>query len=359
MKSPLLFVILLCVALTGAYSQQAQESVASDFKGVTVAFHSDPQRADAKLLPLIDGKTGAGSKERFGLCLGTVSASGNVLEILNKDGLVLKSISIGELLTGKGSGFALLSQPPAGSQSRWIEKRYAVDLPKGKVQLLLKALATGDASSDQHLIVTFALKSDVPATLALRASLPVAGILETSDKGFVLASKSGAAAIAASVYPGTAGIRATKSLVTLTSGTTSLDGLQESALLWLVLDGVSSSAAGTAKQQALKILSEKRFPESDPRVVVVSSTDKPTTQPGEIVTYTLVCRNIGTGDATDVALSNPVSEGTQYVEGSATSDGCSLSFGSSGNTVRQIHWTFHVPIKPGQERQVSFKVQVK
>jgi uncharacterized repeat protein (TIGR01451 family) len=356
MKSPIVFVTLLCVVLTGAYAQQAQENVAVDFKGVSVAFHGNPQNTDAKLLPYIDGKSG---KERFGICLGGASTAAKAIEIVDKDGLVLKSISVGELLTGKGAGLALISQPPTSSPSRWIEKKYAVDLPKGKIQLAVKALATGDASSDQHLIVTFALKSDAPASLALRAFLPISGSVEAVGKGFVLAPKSGSAAVAVSVYPGSASVTATKSLVTLSTKPASLDGFAETPLLWFVMDGVGGGSSGTAKAQASALLRQQRFGESDPRIVIVSSTDKQTTQPGDIVTYTLLCRNIGTGEATNVALSNPVSEGMQYLAGSATSDGCSLSFEPSSTSVRKISWKFNASIKPGEERQVSFKVQVK
>ncbi len=359
MKSPII-AILLCTAMTCAHAQQSHESVAAEFKGVTVAFHSDPQNADAKLLPLVDGRSTAGSKERFGLCLGGVSGPTKAIDILDKGGLVLKSISVGDLLSGKGAGFTLLAQPAPSSAQRWIEKKYAVDLPKEKVQLLLKALATGDAA-DQQLVVTIALKSDAATTLGLRASLPVSGNVEKKDNGFLLSPKNGSAAIAAAVYPGSANISTTKSVVTLTSGPISLAASKESSVLWLVLHGVGPGTTGNAKEQAGKVLREKRFGESDPRIVVVSNTDKPTTQPGDVVTYSLICRNIGTGDATDVTLSNPVSEGLQYLEGSATSDGSSVSFDAKGNgvAVRNIHWKFNAPIRPGEERSVSFKVRVQ
>jgi len=356
MKSPIVFVILLVVALSVSHAQQSQEGVAVNFKGVTVSFQNDPQRSDAKLLPYIDGRSG---KEKFGVCFGAANAAAKAFEITDKDGAVLKSISIGDLLAGKGSGFALISQSSSSSPARWMEKKYDVDLPQGKIQLVVKALATGDNSSDQHLIVSFALKGNATASLALRASLPVSGSVETSGKGFVLAPKSGSVAIAAAVYPASAKVTSGKAMVTLASAPASLENAREVPLLWLILDGVSSGPSGKAKDQAAALLREKRFGESDPHIVVVNSTDKSTTRPGDVVTYTLVCTNIGTGDATDVTLSNPISEGMTYVSGSATSTGCSLSYDPSPTSVRKISWRFDAPIGPGEERQVSFKVQVK
>jgi len=59
MKSPFVVILLLCTLLTCAFALQVQEGVAVDFKGVTVSFHGNPQVADAKVLPLIDGRAGS------------------------------------------------------------------------------------------------------------------------------------------------------------------------------------------------------------------------------------------------------------------------------------------------------------
>jgi uncharacterized repeat protein (TIGR01451 family) len=164
-----------------------------------------------------------------------------------------------------------------------------------------------------------------------------------------------------SVYPGSATVEAGKSTVVLASAPVALEGSREKALLWLVMDGVASRTPGSARGQAASVLQQKRFGERDPRIVVVSSTDKQSTQPGDVVTYNVVCRNIGTADAADVTLSNPVSPGMQYQEGSATSDESSVSFDRTniGGPVKNINWTFTTPIKPGEERLVSFRVQVQ
>lgn len=357
MKSPTVLFILLCTMLTCVYAQGAHESVAVDFKGVTVSFQGDPQGADAKLLPFIDGRGTSGTKERFGFCLGGTSTSAQAIEILDKDGKLLKTVSVGELLGGKGSGFSFVSK---ASTPRWMEKKYSLDLGKNSVQLLVKALATGTSPADEHLVVTFALRCETASTLSLRIHLPGAGNLEARSGGLVLSAKNGSGAIAAAVYPGSASATVSKGTATLSSGTVSLEPGKESALLWLVLDGVTATASGGSKEAAARLLREKRFGERDPHIVIVSNTDKPSTQPGDVVTYSLLCRNIGTAEATDVTLSNPVSEGLQYLEGSATTEGSSVTFDQKGasGAVRNINWKFSNPIKPGEERQVAFKVKV-
>jgi uncharacterized repeat protein (TIGR01451 family) len=356
MKSPFVLVVLLGALLTGAYAQQSRDVVTVDFKGVPVTIYSDSRSADARLLPLLEGKTG---KERFGICFGGVNPSAKAIEILDKDNRVLKSISVGDLLAGKGSGFTLVPHPGTSSDPLRMEKTYAVDLPNAKVHLVVHALATGGSSKEQHLVLTFALKSDEVTTFALRASLPVSGNALAAGKGFVVTPKNGPAAIAAAVYPGSVTVTAAKSLVTLTTPPVSVEGPSEAAFLWMVIDGVSASSASKARDQASALLRESRFAERDPHIVVVSSTDKTNMQPGEIVTYALVCQNIGTGDATDVTLSNPVSEGMEYVLGSATAEGCKLSLEPSSTAVRKISWKFGAPVKPGEQRQVTFKVRVK
>ena len=359
MKSPIVFFILVCTMLTGVFAQQSSEGVAIDVNGLTVAFHSNPQGADVKLLPFVDGRSMTGSKERFGLFVGGANPPAGVIEILGKDAAVQMSLSLADLFRGKGKGFSVIPPRTANSQ-RWIENRYALDIPQQNVELVMKALSTGSTPADEQLTVSFALRSETAAKFGLRLSLPAVGILEAKSGGLILASKSGTAAIAAAVYPGSASVTTSKSTATLTSPPVSLDASKESTLLWVVLEAVpGGGASGNARILAANILHEKRFGERDPRIVIASNPDKVTTQPGDIVTYSLVCRNIGTGDATDVTLSNPVSQGLQYVEGSATSDESTVSFDQKGGSaIRNINWKFHNPIRPGEERLVCFKVKV-
>ena len=93
--------------------------------------------------------------------------------------------------------------------------------------------------------------------------------------------------------------------------------------------------------------------------MVVSATDKQSSQPGDTVTFMVVCANIGAAAANDVALSNPIPDGMQYLEGSATSDECAVSMDRSATGVKKISWAFPKPVEPGGERVVGFKVRVQ
>jgi uncharacterized repeat protein (TIGR01451 family) len=196
-------------------------------------------------------------------------------------------------------------------------------------------------------------------TLALRTSLPVLGNVEGGHHGFVLTPKSESAAVSASLYPAAAGIAAGKGKIVLKSAPVVLDGASESPAFWLVLEGNSASGTAGAKEAALMALKEKRLNDSDPHILVVSATDRQTSQPGDTVTYVVVCANIGSSGASKVSLSNPIPEGTRYLDGTATSGGSVVTFERSTTGVRNIAWTFSNPVEAGGERLVSFKVLIR
>jgi uncharacterized repeat protein (TIGR01451 family) len=356
MKHIVLVLALFWACAGTLEAQQTGKGIAVEFKQLTVAFHGDPRQADAKLLPLVDASLATGSKERFGLGFGT--AGEKVFEILDKGGVVLKSISSTELLGGKGT----FSAGKWGATSRRMERISSVDLPKGKVQIIVRALATGDGkagSDDQHLVVTFGLKADAALTLALRVSLNALGNLEPGNNGFVVTPKTGSAAVGAAFSPASASLAAGKGKVVMTSAPLVLDGASESPAFWLVFDGMTASTPASAKAAALQTVKEKRISTSDPHVVVVSATDKQSSQPGDTVTYMVVCANIGAAGASSVALSNPIPDGMQYLDGSATSEGSVVSMDRSAAGVKKISWVFPKPVEPGGERVVSFKVRVR
>jgi uncharacterized repeat protein (TIGR01451 family) len=358
MKHSVLVLALFWAFAGSLEAQQPGKSVAMEFKQLTVAFHGDPKLADAKLLPLVDASLASGTKERFGLGFGSVAADEKVFEILDRAGAVIKSISSTELLGGKST----FSAGKWDATSRRMERISSIELPNGRVQIIVRALATGDGtagSADQHLVVTFGLKADAPITLALRVSLSALGNVESGNNGFVLTPKTGSAAVGAAFYPAAAKVSSAKGKVVMSSTAIVLDGASESPAFWLVLDGMTASTSASAKSAALQTLKEKRISASDPHVVVVSAADKQSSQPGDTVTYVVVCANIGAAGASNVTLSNPIPDGTQYLEGTATSEGCVVSMDRSAAEVKKISWAFPKPVEPGGERVVSFKVRVR
>ena len=352
MKSSRIFLVLFGFALTSVHAQSVQEGVSIQSGTLTVAFNSDPRHVDARTLPLISGKAISGNREPFGIYFGGVPGTSNVFELLDSDGRALKSVSISEFLAVK-----------TGLFGRRAEKICSVPLSTGNARIIVKALATGDSGSAQKLILTFALKCDVAAPLKLRVSLPVFGSLEAAGKGFVFGTKSWSSAVAAAAYPSASGLTVTKNLVTITSGAVTLDGSSESAALWLVMDGLTGNSTADARTQGLAVLSQKRFGQHEPYLVIVSGTDKQHSRPGDTVSYNVVCQNIGTADAADVALSNPVPQGVQFLEGTATQDGTTASFERTGTgvtaAVQKITWKLARPLKPGEERKVAFKARVR
>ena len=104
---------------------------------------------------------------------------------------------------------------------------------------------------------------------------------------------------------------------------------------------------------------------ADPNIIVVNTVTKTDAQPGDTVMYTLICKNIGAGDATNVKLSNPVPTGTAYLEGSASGEGTDMSFDRETATPPQsaavtvVRWTLKDALKGGKEQIVTFKVIVQ
>jgi uncharacterized repeat protein (TIGR01451 family) len=363
MKALVVCFMVLWATFSNVSAQTSREEVGISLKNLAVTFHNNPQKADARALPFVDGKLLTGSKEAFGICFAGASAAGPAVEILDKNGSTVKSISNGELLSAKGSSVVAFPAGKGAGQPRWMVTSYNLDLPTGKARLLVKALATGNPDGDQQLVVTFALQSETAAALALRLSLPVSGAVETQGKGFMLEPKTGASAIAAAVYPGSATVGGSRNLLAVTTKPVALESNKEAAVVWMVFDGFSGTSKNAAREQAAAALRQGRIAEGDPKVVIVTMVNKQSTQPGDTVTYNIVCKNVGNADATDVALRSPVSDGTNCLEESVTSDGGNASFTRSGSalrgSVKSIAWSFPAPLKPGEERMVGFKVRVQ
>lgn len=349
-------IVLMCaVSLEAA---QPGKGIAVEFKQLTVTFYGEQKQPDVKSYTLVEAALASGSKERFGL--GSTNAGEKVLEILDTRGKVVRSLTISDVFGGKGSALPLAGRWDA--TSRRTEKILPVDLPNGKAQIIMRALATGEGkagSAGQHLVVTCGLKADAPMTLALRMSISAVGDVTSGDHGFVVTSKSGSGAISVAVAPEAAFVETEKARVILTSPVIALDGTSEAPAFWMIFDGETGSAVAGAKVLALQSLKEKHAGAKEPQVAVVSTTDMQNTQPGDTVTYMLVCTNTGGASATDVALSNPIPDGMEYVEGSATSDGSQVNMDRSPAGVKKISWTFVKPVEPGGERVVSFKVRVR
>ena len=108
-----------------------------------------------------------------------------------------------------------------------------------------------------------------------------------------------------------------------------------------------------------------------------------TVVPGSFVVYTITAKNTGAEQADNVVVTNPIPKQVQYIDGSATGAGTDITFSVDGGkqyekpnklTVKDaegkprpatavdythVRWVFNSNLQPGQERAVSYRVQVK
>jgi uncharacterized repeat protein (TIGR01451 family) len=102
-----------------------------------------------------------------------------------------------------------------------------------------------------------------------------------------------------------------------------------------------------------------------PSMISVSQSSKPSSQPGDTLTFFLYSHNIGTDVAIENTLNNMIPSGTTYLEGSAEGAGSNMIITRSEaippqvGSVSNITWKYQDPIYPGEERKASFKVIVR
>ena len=328
--------------------------------------YSPRVQGDAAVLPFIEGRALTGSKERFGIIFRTSQGTSAVIEILDETGKTIKTVSLNEFL-GKttSEGVKLLSNTVSG-ENHSAETIHEVVLPTGTAKLITRALLTGDknnAKTPEQLVVTFSLLSDNASNVSLRLLLPIEGSSEGEKNGVILMGKSSASAIALSVMPGDENIAVQKNILSIKSPVIKFSG--ETPMLWLIARGVNGTSQNASKALAGEIVAASEKTKGDPNVVVVNMATKTNAQPGDTVMYTLICKNIGSGDATNVLLSNPVPNGTVYLEGSATGEGTDMSFDRGTTTPAQsgavtvVRWKLKDALKGGKEQIVTFKVIVQ
>ena len=349
------FTLLVLLVAVCAIAGPKSSGVKVKYKDLSLAFVSSPL-VDGKVLPLIDVTS---KNERFGVHFAKLEPTSPVIELLGENGKVLKSLSVNDIL-GKGAAKQLEVLPTGGGlEPRRVASVYSMRTPQGDVQLILKAIATGnDSSEDQRLIVTFALRTEQSMNVAMRVRLPVAGNAETTSGGFIVASKSGTSLLAAAVFPEQQKLSVEKERIEISCDQRVVPASSETALLWLVIKGVTSLSPTDARTQALAAIQESAVGTREPRLVVVNTADKQKLGQSDTPAYTINCTKNRTGEATGVVLGNPVPRGVRYLTGSATMAG--TTFNVEGDATlsgaQNLKWVLNDPLMPGEERFVSFKV---
>ncbi len=91
------------------------------------------------------------------------------------------------------------------------------------------------------------------------------------------------------------------------------------------------SVSALSKDTAAIIKNGGTSASSDPKVILQISADKVSAVPSDVVTYTIIYANTGSGVAANVAVTFPIPSNTTYVDGSASNGG---TYDSATKTVR-------------------------
>jgi uncharacterized repeat protein (TIGR01451 family) len=365
MKYPARIIFFVIVASSLLFAQKTQQGLTITYGQFNVSYSARLQ-GDLAVLPFIEGRSLSGSKERFGILFRTSQGTSAVIEILDETGKTIKTVSLNEFL-GKttSEGVRLLSNTISDG-NRTVETIHEIVLPTGTVKLITRALLTGDkdnAKAPEQLVVTFSLASDKTQNVSLRLLFPFEGSSEVVKNGVILTGKSSASAIALSVMPTVENVTIQKNILSIKSPAINLSG--ETPMLWLIVRGANGASQSASKTLVAGILATSEKVKGDPNIVVVNMISKADAQPGDTVTYTLVCKNIGIGDATNIQLSNPVPNGTIYLDGSATGEGTEMSFDREAaippqpSVVTLLRWKLKDALKGGKEQIVTFRVVVQ
>ena len=123
-----------------------------------------------------------------------------------------------------------------------------------------------------------------------------------------------------------------------------------------------------AIEQAKNIANYLATGNPQPLLSVVVEVDKQEAYPGDILTYQLICFNIGTGKAVDGSILDPIPNSIEYLPSSASGEGTEISYSvDGGNTyqadpagdVTHIRWDVVTPINVGKFVKASFQAKVR
>lgn len=338
--------------------QQGEEkSVSIRYPEFVLAYHPNPQSDNQAALPLVSGSLLRGSKERFGFFLSGQDGASFVFEISDATGM-RKGITVNDLL-GKpsNSGVRVLESylDPAGQISSQV---FELQFPGGPVEFVLRAVVSGvegNTAQTPQLLVSTTLRKTGARKFSVRWTLNAEGNLEAKGNNFSLASRSGSAGVTALLSPNDAKLTVEGPKLTISSAMN----------IWLIMSGSRTAGAANVKNELLNNLAEAEAKKNEPNVVIVTSMDKKAAQPKDTVTVTLTCMNIGNAAASNVVMSNPIPQGTSFLEGSAFGETTVISFVRSGGalpalgSVSSVSWRVNGDLMAGEERVAGFKVIVQ
>lgn len=339
-----------------AAAQTKAPHIAVAYSSQTMNVYPMPVSADAKEMPFIVSKTKSG--EQFGFSFSGFPTSSPFLELLDAAGKVTKTLTVGDLFGGKStSNVALVSSKISGSMNR-VENIYQVQLPQGKATMTFMATATSlESGTVPARIVIRVSMTNYPSSIATaRFLMPVTGSADIKENGIVITAAKSTQSFSVLVNSTIDKVSMANKKLSIATKPGTIGS--EKLLLQMVIDAanIKSDADGFLKNAAASSTND---------IVIVSTSDKETAQPTDTVTYRILCINIGKGPVSDVVITNPVSTGTQYLDGSATGDETQIAFDRAPaqapqiGRIESITWKFSKSINPGVEKSVQFKVIVQ
>ena len=357
MKQILFFVAV--VASFGAQSalSQQQNVVSIDFGIQQIDFSSQSAKIDQKTLPWLRSRSKSG--ETFGVFFQAIKGTSSVIELLGANSKILKSITVNDLL-GKttSNGVKLLSSKysPSGNRS---EDEYEVATPQGKMVLVLNSTATGlksERSNPARLFVKIAVKNFKGTLSGAVISLPVQGNIETNANGAVISGIKSGNALSIIVAPVPSKISNDKKSFSVT--VKPILGSDENVLALLTVQGEESKAAAMNA-----VVMSSAGTAND--VSIVTSASKIAAQPADTVEYEIICMNTGKGPVSDITISNPIPDGTKYLDGSAAGEGTLITFeripavAPKIGEVTSVQWKLTKALNIGEEKIVRYKIIVQ
>ncbi len=357
MKKILFALIAVVASLSMTNAQQKQSSVAISFQQNLVEYFAQPVTANAILLPMIQAKAKNG--DLFGINFQGVAGTVPFIELLDANGKVITTVTVNDFLgKSSGKGVKLVSTTIAGSGNK-SENIYEVSSAQGKYSLILSSLATSGKSTKEtpaNLLIRMVLKNN-PATISsARITLPFDGTAETKVNGFIISGKKSTQPLFSSVFPKAEKIVVEKKNISIV--TTPLKTANETLLFFLSVDCANTKDEAIAAMQSIETKNENN-------ISIVNVSNKAAAEPSDTVTYQIICTNIGKGNVSDIVVTNPVSAGTRYLDGSAVGEETQITYERSPATapqlgeVKTIKWKLSKSLNVGEEKTVSFKVIVQ
>ena len=108
-------------------------------------------------------------------------------------------------------------------------------------------------------------------------------------------------------------------------------------------------------------------PDPLPELTLNKSVDKPTAVPGEVLSYTIIYSNIGTGNANNIIITESIPTNSTYVTGSAGGAGMVIQYSHDGGfnydsseaaPVTDIMYSRSTPLAPGNSGSITLQVTV-